>query len=288
MSKSIPKNKITAIMVVYNEEDIIRRALESIKGVVDEILILHDGPCKDNTIKICREYTRKVFKTKKRAGVPGLILPILFRKVKTNWILKIDADEVLSLELAKNLYRLVNKKNISAYTVLWPFTDKNGVKITKNWPRKMPLYRKDKMHYFGFPHWDDPKIDGEIVETNYILHHLPRGGAIPTLAQIKEKTLGRYARLHAEYTLQPFESFDSFQYNKVEFPIHFKIRKNFPLLSAVPFALLAFFKNTFSNGAWKEGWPALQESLQDLIYYPAVGYFVYRLKTGKLKYKFIK
>ena len=59
------KNKISVVMVVYHEEKIIRRALNSIKDIADEILILHDGPCKDNTLKICQEYTKNIFETKR-------------------------------------------------------------------------------------------------------------------------------------------------------------------------------------------------------------------------------
>jgi glycosyltransferase involved in cell wall biosynthesis len=271
-------NKITAIMVVYHEEDIIREALKSIAGVVDEILILHDGPCSDKTLDIAREYTDAVYENTTNAGVPGMILPQLFRRVKTPWILKIDADERLSDEMRDNIRKLVSRDDAPGYTFIWPFVDSTHRPLTKGWPRKMALYRKDKMSYFGFPHWDDPHIDGHIVDTPYIFHHHPRGGSLPTWKDFKKKTLGRYARLHAEYTLKPFDSFDSFQYTKTEFPPHFKIRLKYPLLSAIPIAVLAFFKTLFSEGAWKEGYPAFNESAQSLLYYPYVGWLVYILK----------
>jgi glycosyltransferase involved in cell wall biosynthesis len=272
---------VSAILVIHNEEKLIRRALESIKNVVDEILILHDGPCSDKSLKIAREYTKNVFTTKKNVGLPGPILPILFRKVKYEWILKIDTDEVISTELAKAIPELIQNPNVNAYTVLWPFTDKNKKNITKNWPRKLSLYRKSKMHYFGFPHWDDPQIDGNIVDTKFILHHYPPKGSIPSWKEIKEKGLGRYVRLSAEYTLKPFDSFDSFQYDKTDFPIYFKIRREFPLLSIIPMTIIATLKNYFKNGAYKEGWPALVEVAQDLISYPYMGYLIWKLKRNQ-------
>ena len=33
---------------------------ESIKGVADEIIVIHDGPCHDKTMKIAAEYTRSL------------------------------------------------------------------------------------------------------------------------------------------------------------------------------------------------------------------------------------
>jgi len=271
------KEKISVIMVVYNEEKLIRRCLDSVKDIADEILVLHDGPCSDNTLKLAREYTSKVFKTKKNVGVPGPILPILFRKVKYPWILKIDADEFLSQELKENITRLVKNPKADAYSFIWPYWD--GKKhITKNWPRKTSLYRKSKISYFGFPHWDEPKINGNVVKTEFVLEHRQLQGAIPTLKMFKEKILGRYARLHAEYTLKKFETFDSFQYKEKNFPAYIRIRRDYPLFSMIPLTIAATLKILFSPGAWKEGSPIFSEMMQSLIYYPYVNYLIYKLK----------
>ena len=47
-------NKISACLVVRNEEKIIKKCLDSIKDVVDEIIIVHDGEYNDKTLKICK------------------------------------------------------------------------------------------------------------------------------------------------------------------------------------------------------------------------------------------
>lgn len=264
-------------MCVYNEEKLIERALKSLKGVVDEIIVMHDGPCRDNTIKIARRYTKKIIVNKKNVGVPGPIIPILLRKAKGPWILKIDADEVLSEEMRNNLRRLAENPLVNGYTFIWPYW--NGEKaITKKWPRKPSLYRKSKISYFGFPHWDDPKIGGKIIDTPYTLHHKPLHSCLPTWKIFKEKILGRYARLQAEYTIKPFDSFDRFQYVEKNFPRSIRIRREYPLLSSLPSAILAFFKILFTRGAWKEGYPAFNEACQALIYYPYLGYLIYKLK----------
>jgi len=244
------KQKISVISVVHNEEKIIRRSLDSVKDIADEILILHDGPCSDNTLKIAKEYTKKVFSTKKNVGVPGPILPILFRKAKGPWILKLDADEFLSPELKKNIKKLVQNSKADAYTFRWPFWDEKKQKyITKNWPRKPSLYRKEKMSYIGFPHWDDPKINGKVINTNFQLEHKSKGGALPKWKVFKKTILGRYAKIQAEYTLKDPKELDSFQADLKDFPpFHFNLRKQFPLLSALPIAILSFFKVLSEHG----------------------------------------
>lgn len=277
------KQKISVISVVHNEEKLIRRCLESVNVIADEILILHDGPCSDNTLKIAREYTNKVFQTKENVGVPGPIIPILLRKAKGPWILKLDADEFLSSGMKKAIPKLVQNPKADAYTFRWPFW--NGKKyITKNWPRKPSLYRKDKISYIGFPHWDDPKINGKIIDTDFQLEHKPDYKGNPLrLKNFFKKSLKRYAKIQAEYTLKDPKELDSFQANMDEFPPeHFKIRKNFPLLSAIPIAIISFFKVLFSNDAWREGFPAFYEAIQSLIYYPYLGYLVYKMKREKV------
>jgi len=272
------EQKISAIIVIHNEEKLIKRALESIKGVVDEILILHDGPCNDNSLKICREYTKKVFVTKKNVGLPGPIIPLLLRKAKGPWILKIDADEYLSTEMKKNLRKLTQNTKVNGYTFRWPWWD--GKKyITKNWPRKPSLYRKSKISYLGFPHFDDPKINGIVIDTDYQLHHKPIiKRPLLNWHDFINKGLKRYARLQAEYTIKDFKSLDKFQWDEKDYPLNIKIRKKFPLLSAVPMAIAAFFKIILRKDAWKDGHIVFLQAAQSILYYLWMGVYIYKLK----------
>ena len=54
-------NRISAIIAVYHGEKTIEKTLKSLKGIVDEIIVVHDGPCKDNTIKISKKYTKRIY-----------------------------------------------------------------------------------------------------------------------------------------------------------------------------------------------------------------------------------
>jgi len=81
---------ITALLIAYNEEARIKRYLDNVKSVVDEIVIVHDGPCTDNTLKIARKYTKKIF-VMPRIGAPEPRRPLAMekeRKKKSKWVLK--------------------------------------------------------------------------------------------------------------------------------------------------------------------------------------------------------
>jgi len=91
---------ISAVIITYNEERIISRSIESLKRVVDEIIII-DSFSTDRTIEICKEKGAVVwqnkfegYKTQKHFAAT---------KAKHEWILSVDADEVLSNELINSL-----------------------------------------------------------------------------------------------------------------------------------------------------------------------------------------
>ena len=272
------KKGISAILVVHNEEPIIRRCLESIKGVVDEILIIHDGECQDKTVKICKEYTKNVFVRPKKRMV-AMQLKFLFEKVKYEWVLKIDADEILSKELKRNIRELIKNPDADAYSFPWPFWD-GQKEVTKKWPRKMALYRISKISFFGFPHWDDPEIRGKTIKVDYRLQHKTTGGNIPTWENLKKKGLNIYGSYQARYTLKNFKDFDQFQNDREDFPLAIRIRRKIPLLSAIPFAVLGFLKIYFSEGAWKEGKVSLKFAFFSMIYYFVLGFQVYKFKKN--------
>jgi glycosyltransferase involved in cell wall biosynthesis len=273
--------KVSAFIIAYHEEELIGRALKSLKGIVDEILVFHDGPCSDKTLKIAKKYTKKVY-VLPRKGRAALHLIAAIKKAKHDWVLKLDADEFLSEDLKKNLSRLVSKKNVSAYTFVWPWWD--GEKyITHEWPIKKVLFRKSKASFIQFPGWDEPKTKGEIVNTKYLLEHRPNQiNSFSSLNSFIEKALGRYGKSQAKYTLEPFDSFEKYGGDNIkDFPITIKLRRKFPLLTAPIFSVAAFFKILFKHNFLKEGKPVILESFKTSIYYLFLGYYVFLLKRGK-------
>lgn len=93
---------ISAVIITYNEERIIARSIDSLKSVVDEVIVI-DSFSTDRTIEICKEKGAVVlqnkfegYKTQKHFATT---------KAKHEWILSIDADEVLSNELINSLLK---------------------------------------------------------------------------------------------------------------------------------------------------------------------------------------
>lgn len=97
--------KLSVILVVYNEADKIRRCLEAV-GWADEIVVV-DQSSIDETAAICREYTDKVFVvSNKRYCEPDRKTAIAH--TKNDWILYIDADEVVTDDLKNEIELLLS------------------------------------------------------------------------------------------------------------------------------------------------------------------------------------
>lgn len=90
---------ITLAMFVKNAEDSVAAAINSVKPVVREIVVLDTGST-DNTIEICEELGALVYK----CGMLdfGSIRTLTARLARQEWILGLDADEIV---LEEDLYK---------------------------------------------------------------------------------------------------------------------------------------------------------------------------------------
>jgi glycosyltransferase involved in cell wall biosynthesis len=100
--------KISVVIITKNEEENLKKSLPKLFWC-DEIVIVDDHST-DNTVKLAKQYNCKVynyifenFGKQKRLAVS---------LAQNNWVLSLDADEVLSDELINELKSLKEDKNI--------------------------------------------------------------------------------------------------------------------------------------------------------------------------------
>ncbi|NOY87794.1 MAG: glycosyltransferase family 2 protein [FCB group bacterium] len=101
---------ISAVIITKNEEKNISRCLESIKWV-DEIILI-DSQSDDQTVAIAQKYNARVFSPEwkgygkaKKEGV---------NYASHDWILSVDADEVVSEELKKEIQAVLDNNSFYA------------------------------------------------------------------------------------------------------------------------------------------------------------------------------
>lgn len=97
--------KLSVTLATYNEEANIRRCLESVSDIADEIIVV-DGYSTDQTREIAKKFGAKVVKTENPP-----IFHINKQKAndlaKNDWILQLDADEALTDKLKKEIKLLL-------------------------------------------------------------------------------------------------------------------------------------------------------------------------------------
>jgi len=106
--------KISAVVITFNEERNIERCLASLQHVVDEIIVV-DSFSTDHTAEICKKFNVKLFNrtwddfsASKNFGN---------EQASHDWILSLDADEALSTELGGNIIDLKNKNTAGSYKI---------------------------------------------------------------------------------------------------------------------------------------------------------------------------
>lgn len=90
---------LTVVINTKNEEEKLPDLLKSLRSLSATVLVV-DMNSQDQTVKIAKDFGVEVINYKEDHGFADPARNFAFTKVKTNWILVLDADEVLSPDLA--------------------------------------------------------------------------------------------------------------------------------------------------------------------------------------------
>src|SRR5690606_8942268 len=92
-------------LATFNEEQNIKRCLDSVKNLADEIIVV-DGESTDKTRQIARQSGATVIKTTNKP-IFHINKQMAVDAAKGEWILALDADEQVTPELAKEIQQLM-------------------------------------------------------------------------------------------------------------------------------------------------------------------------------------
>ena len=109
------EDKISVVIITLNEERIIERCLSKL-SFADEVIVIDSGS-QDRTIAICEKFGVQVFYNKFEGY--GAQKQFAVSKTRNNWVLSIDADEILDDDLIVAIQEAMqnNKSNIVAYYI---------------------------------------------------------------------------------------------------------------------------------------------------------------------------
>lgn len=142
--------KISVFLICKNEERIIEKTLAQASKIADEIVIVDSGS-EDKTLEIASRFTNKIFYqewlgfSKQKAYAMSLC--------SQEWVLNLDADEVLSDELIDEIKKLrvddLEKKEVNGCKIARKlFIGKRFIKWGGYYPDfQLRLFKKAMVHY---------------------------------------------------------------------------------------------------------------------------------------------
>jgi glycosyltransferase involved in cell wall biosynthesis len=169
---------ITAIIPTKNEEKNIETCIKSLSWC-NEVIVMDMGT--DNTSQIAEKLGAKVFKIESSSAKAGDFVAVqkninwAIDHAKSDWILRIDADEEVTPELQNEIVSILkNPEKFVAYGVprrqyFWGGFLKGG-----DWAydRLVRLFRRDKARYESLVNVHEQfKVDGEISTLKFPLNH---------------------------------------------------------------------------------------------------------------------
>ncbi|MGI9534428.1 MAG: glycosyltransferase family 2 protein [Thermodesulfobacteriota bacterium] len=204
------KIKITAIILTYNEELNIENCLKSLKGWIDEIIIL-DSNSTDSTLDIAESYTKKIFFHDFETHSKQWKWALENLPIKNEWVIGLDSDQSVSEGLKSKLLEVFKEKvkGVDGYYVRRKqiFMGK-WIKYGGYYPKYLlKIFNKDKVlidenelvdHHF-YVEGNTEVIEEDIVEDN-----------------INERNLSFWFKKHINYA----ELFANEAINKYRVPEH--------------------------------------------------------------------
>jgi len=172
-------NKITLSMIVKNEETrYLKRVLDSLVGYIDEAVIIDDGSS-DNTVNLCQEILNNIPLHIIQNEQSMFANEVELRKkqwnetVKTNpdWILNLDADEILEESFWYRSQEFVNNQDCDIYCFrLYDMWDETHYREDEYW-HAHSIYRPFLMRYqpdFNYKWNDTPQHCGRFPVNTFI------------------------------------------------------------------------------------------------------------------------
>lgn len=104
------KIKLSVVLLAINEEKNIVRCLESVKNIVDEIVVFIDKRTTDKTEELVRKFTKNIYFVEHEDNF-HINKQKAIDKSNGEWILQLDVDEAVTPDLAKEVKEVINSSN---------------------------------------------------------------------------------------------------------------------------------------------------------------------------------
>jgi glycosyltransferase involved in cell wall biosynthesis len=187
--------KLSVIIITRNEAHTIGDCLASVAWA-NEVIVLDSGS-DDDTVAIARQYTDQVYVTDWPGFGPQKNRALAY--ASGDWVLSLDADERVSIELRDEMLRILNNTTAAAYRIPFQSYFLGQAIRFGDWRHEthVRLFRREKAHFNNALVHEDLIVDGIIDTLTQTIAHHPYA----SWQELQDK-IQRYARLGAETRLR--------------------------------------------------------------------------------------
>ena len=165
---------ISLCMIVKNEEQVLSRCLDSLAGLMDEIIIVDTGSC-DHTREIAARYTDKIYDYVWKDDFADA-RNFAFSKASMEYIYTADADEVLDDE-NREQFRLLKEAMVPEVEIVqMKYVTKNEFNTVLNFKEEYrpKLYRRLRTFTWIDPIHETVRLDPVVFDSDIAITHLPQ------------------------------------------------------------------------------------------------------------------
>ena len=148
--------RLSAVLITHNEERDVARTLDAL-AFADEIVVV-DSHSTDRTVEVCRAYGARVVTHRFRGFGPQKQFAVSL--ATHDWVLCVDADEVVTPELARSIHELLSTEAdppCAAYRV--PFRTVFMGRPLRHGARELHVRLFDRRR----AGWDDASVHESVV-----------------------------------------------------------------------------------------------------------------------------
>lgn len=273
---------ISVIILTQNEEQDLPQCLSSLLWVND-VHILDSGST-DNTVKIAREYGCTVSFNKFQSFGHQRNYALDNLQLKNNWILFLDADEVVTPKFRHNVLESITnaKDDVAGFYCCWKMMlEDRWLKRCDNFPKwQFRLLKKGKARFTDFGHGQkEGKVEGKIefIKEPYLHFSFSKGWTQWIERHNKYSSLEAHDRMEKK---PPFK----FVYSRNSSKRNPALKSRLSDIPGWPF--LRFLQAYILNGGFMEGTPGFIYCINMAYHEFLISIKMRELRKKKLKENF--
>lgn len=206
--------KISGIMINRNSEKTIKKAVLSVKDIIDELIIIDDNST-DKSLEVVKKlYPKAIIKTRALNGDFASQRNYALSLAKNNWVVMIDTDEALSPALRKEILTVLRNPQFKAYTSrrdnlvfnkFYPATSGRPILHRSSLKFKYKLHEQIEGIKFGY--LKQPLLHYNWQGVEDMIKQINRYSTLEALKWYREKRKYNLFHLFLIALLMPFYSF---------------------------------------------------------------------------------